>query len=66
MKTDSIKYWWSLRTDQRRISFLESGKAVECGLVDRTLVQDLIDVFEYRMKKQKEDETRGHFGKFFS
>jgi hypothetical protein len=43
-------HWPDLKTDEERIEFLESGRAYETGLVSQTIVQDLIEVFEYRLK----------------
>ena len=43
------RLWSDLVTDNDRLSFLESGRAVETGIIAPVLVPDIIDLVKYRM-----------------
>jgi len=47
-----LKLWCDLKDDKERIEFLKSGRAWETGIAARSIIPDLIEVFEFRYKKE--------------
>lgn len=52
MRDLSNLLWCDLVDDAERIAFLESGRAVETGIIAPVMVPEIIEVFRFRAKVQ--------------
>lgn len=50
MRDLSKLLWCELSTDEERVFYLQKGFAVNTGIVAQSIVNDLIDVFEFRLR----------------
>ena len=50
---DDFKLWGDLTTDADRVDFLRSGRAWKTGIIAESIVEDVADAFEFRMKVQQ-------------
>lgn len=45
------KLWCDCTTDEQKIEFVQSGRAVETGIIATVLVPELIALLKYRKRK---------------
>jgi len=45
MRDRSELLWGDLRTDRERLEFIESGRAVDTGILAQAMVEDLTEVY---------------------
>ncbi|MFO7970172.1 MAG: hypothetical protein R6U40_00310 [Desulfobacterales bacterium] len=68
---DDFKLWDDLATDAERVDFLRSGRAWKTGIIAESVVEDVADAFEFRMKAQQKDspdkkEAGKHYPDYFN
>jgi hypothetical protein len=65
MRDLSELLWGDLQTDRERLAFIESGRAVDTGILAQAMVEDLIEVYRRidaadpgNLKQQVRDAVR--------
>ena len=51
--------WSDMETDEERVEFLRSGRAWKTGVISQSLINDVADAFEYRVRVRAKREKGG-------